>query len=95
MRDTGTTAGLTGLARVSTRLFDFALFATTAAGTEGWQHYGGDGGGSSFKLSRWRRCLRNKILQKQAKFDDFIDRYNTERQHQALPMQYSLERYRF
>jgi hypothetical protein len=45
--------------------------------------------------SRWRRCLRNYILQKQAKFDDFIDGYDTERPHQAPPMQYPLERYRF
>jgi hypothetical protein len=95
MRDTGTTAGLTGLARISTRLFAFALFATTAAGAEGWQRYGGDGGGSRFKLSRWRRCLRNNILQKQAKFDDFIDGYNTGRPYQALAMPYPLEHYRF
>ncbi len=81
MRDTETTAALTRLARVSTRVFAFVLFATTAAGTEGWQHDGGDGGGSHFKLSRWRRCLRNKIQQKQAKFDDFIDGYDTERPH--------------
>ena len=95
MRDTETTAGLIQPAVAATVLFAFALFVATASSAEGWQHYGGDGGGSRLKLSRWRRCLCNNILQKQAKFDDFIDGYNTERPHQALAMPYPLERYRF
>jgi len=33
------------------------------------------------------------FLQQQAKFDDFITEYNTERPHQALNMQYPAERY--
>lgn len=33
------------------------------------------------------------FLQQQAKFDDFIAEYNTERPHQALAMQYPAERY--
>jgi putative transposase len=33
------------------------------------------------------------FLQQQAKFDDFITEYNTERPHQALGMQYPAERY--
>jgi len=33
------------------------------------------------------------FLQQQAKFDDFIDEYNNDRPHQALDMQYPVERY--
>ena len=33
------------------------------------------------------------FLQQQAKFDDFVTEYNTERPHQALNMQYPAERY--
>jgi putative transposase len=33
------------------------------------------------------------FLQQQAKFDDFITEYNTERPHQALNMQYPAEHY--
>jgi len=48
MCNTGTTASRTGLASVSSLLFALALFATSAAGVEDWQHYGGDGGGSHY-----------------------------------------------
>lgn len=33
------------------------------------------------------------FLQQQARFDDFVTEYNTERPHQALAMQYPAERY--
>jgi putative transposase len=35
----------------------------------------------------------NNFLQQQAKFDDFINCYNSERPHQALNMRYPAERY--
>ena len=48
MRDSGTATGLIRLASAATLLFAFALFTVTAADAEGWQHYGGDGGGSHY-----------------------------------------------
>ena len=48
MRDTRTTARLIRLAGAATLLFAVALIATATANAEGWQHYGGDGGGSHY-----------------------------------------------
>ncbi len=40
------------------------------------------------------RPAAENMLQQQARFDDFVARYNTERPHQALDMQLPAERYR-
>ena len=46
----------------------------------------------TLKKEATKPAARN-FLQQQAKFDDFIDIYNNERPHQALDMQYPVERY--
>jgi len=46
----------------------------------------------TLKKEATKPAARN-FLQQQAKFDDFIDIYNNERPHQALDMQYPIERY--
>jgi putative transposase len=46
----------------------------------------------TLKLETTKPAARN-FLQQQAKFDDFVDRYNNERPHQALDMQYPAQRY--
>ena len=46
----------------------------------------------TLKLETTKPAGRN-FLQQQAKFDDFIECYNTERPHQALNMRYPAERY--
>jgi hypothetical protein len=45
----------------------------------------------TLKLETTKPAARN-FLQQQAKFDDFVDRYNNERAHQALDMQYPAQR---